>query len=226
MADFGSAQKILRKNQALNSLIGSVYWMAPEVIKQNGIDFYSDIWSFGATVYEMLVGYPPFFDTKGNQFKIMHKIAATKILPVFPEPENEGELELSNTAKDFVYSCLRRNPNDRLTVQQLLEHPFIVKKRDDGSHVTMRIINTKELNQQGLEKDRMDGMVLRILEKRKENFPHENRMQEGMIYSKDARNNPRNMADASEADKMLEVAILLVTLFLEFQRWKEKQDQG
>lgn len=175
LADFGSAQRILSKNQALDSLIGSVYWMAPEVIKQNGIDFYSDIWSFGATVYEMLVGYPPFFDTKGNQFKIMHKIAATKILPVFPQVENEGEIEISEIAKDFVYSCMRRNPNSRPTAQQLLEHQFIVNKRDEMAKLTMKIINTNEINERQMERKRMDNMIERIMKERKKNFPNEGR---------------------------------------------------
>lgn len=149
--------------------------MAPEVIKQNGIDFYSDIWSFGATVYEMLVGYPPFFDTKGNQFKIMHKIAATKILPVFPQVENEGEIEISEIAKDFVYSCMRRNPNSRPTAQQLLEHQFIVNKRDEMAKLTMKIINTNEINERQMERKRMDNMIERIMKERKKNFPNEGR---------------------------------------------------
>ena len=74
--------------------------MAPEVIKQEGIDFFSDIWSFGAMIYEMLVGTPPFYESKTNQFKVMHKIAATNVLPYMDD-------NISQQARDFVYCCLR-----------------------------------------------------------------------------------------------------------------------
>lgn len=74
--------------------------MAPEVIKQEGMDYFSDIWSFGATVYEMLVGEPPFYDPGSNQFKVMHKVAATDVLPYLAD-------NISAQAKDFVYACLK-----------------------------------------------------------------------------------------------------------------------
>ena len=100
ITDFGSAQVILQ-DKPQEALIGSVYWMAPEVIKQQGIDYYSDIWSFGSMVYEMLVGSPPFYEPKANQFKIMHKIAGTDTLPYLDDDE------VSELARDFVYACLK-----------------------------------------------------------------------------------------------------------------------
>ncbi len=45
LGDFGSALKIRDTDKLKDNLIGSVYWMAPEVIKQEGISYFSDIWS-------------------------------------------------------------------------------------------------------------------------------------------------------------------------------------
>ena len=61
LSDFGSAKRICSYEQ---SMIGTMAWMAPEVIEGKGYNWFADIWSFGCTVYEMLTGNPPF---TGNQ---------------------------------------------------------------------------------------------------------------------------------------------------------------
>lgn len=58
LADFGSAKKIMTY---ANSMTGTMCWMAPEMFLDNGYERWADIWSLGCTVYEMLVGQPPFF---------------------------------------------------------------------------------------------------------------------------------------------------------------------
>ena len=93
--------------------------MAPEVIKQSSLSLAADIWSLGATVFEMLTGYPPFFEDRGNKWVIMHKIAATDQLPYL-----DSEL-YSKAARDFVYSCLQRNPKDRPEAKDLLNSEFL-----------------------------------------------------------------------------------------------------
>lgn len=100
-------------------IFGSVCWMAPEVIKQSSLSLAADIWSLGATVFEMLTGYPPFFEDKGNKWVIMHKIAATDQLPYL-----DSEF-YSKAARDFVYSCLQRNPKARPEAKDLLNTEFL-----------------------------------------------------------------------------------------------------
>ena len=48
----------------------------------------------------------------------MFKIGNSKELPAIPD-------HLSQDGKDFVYQCLQRNPNQRLTAAELLDHPFV-----------------------------------------------------------------------------------------------------
>ena len=104
LADFGTAMKLMESKKELDDLVGSVYWMAPEIITQTGIDYASDIWSFGATVYEMIMGNPPFYEedieNMSNQFKVMHKIAGTMQLPIFDD-------KISQVAQNFVYRCMK-----------------------------------------------------------------------------------------------------------------------
>lgn len=71
------------------------------MIKQSGYGFYSDIWSLGATVFEMLTQYPPFFDDDASAYTVMHKIAGTDELPYLDSKV------YSEKAIDFVYSCLQ-----------------------------------------------------------------------------------------------------------------------
>ncbi|XP_068313206.1 mitogen-activated protein kinase kinase kinase 5-like [Pyrus communis] len=120
LADFGMAK--LLNGQSYNlSLKGSPYWMAPEVIRaamQNNADpdlaLAVDIWSLGCTVIEMFNGKPPWSDFTGPQamFKVLNTI------PDIPEA-------LSAEGKDFLQWCFRRNPMERLSASDLLEHPFV-----------------------------------------------------------------------------------------------------
>lgn len=101
LADFGSSQKVLKGKSSHNNIFGTVCWMAPEIIQQKGFDISSDIWSLGATVFEMLTGHPPFYDSNSNQWNIMHKIAGTEELPYLDDDLYSPE------AINFVYKCLK-----------------------------------------------------------------------------------------------------------------------
>ena len=60
LSDFGSSKRLVEQVEMKYKLEGSVYWMAPEVIKDGVYSRSADIWSLGCTVYEMLTGLPPF----------------------------------------------------------------------------------------------------------------------------------------------------------------------
>ncbi|CAK7337323.1 unnamed protein product [Dovyalis caffra] len=116
LADFGMAKHITGQSCPL-SFKGSPYWMAPEVIKNsNGCNLAVDIWSLGCTVLEMATTKPPWSQFEG--VAAMFKIGNSKDLPAIPE-------HLSAEGKDFVRKCLQRNPLQRPTASQLLEHPFV-----------------------------------------------------------------------------------------------------
>ena len=78
LSDFGSSKRLFRfekedkyKSKGLNiSLQGSLFWMAPEVIKQQGHGFEAEIWSIGCTTIEMLTGKPPYYQSHTNSVNI------------------------------------------------------------------------------------------------------------------------------------------------------------
>ena len=72
------------------------YWSAPELIKKEPASRFSDIWSIGCTVYEMLVGHPPWFEE--NEFTLLAKIAFATRAPKYPEG-------ISVELKDFLDCC-------------------------------------------------------------------------------------------------------------------------
>ncbi|KAH1191189.1 hypothetical protein GLYMA_20G161500v4 [Glycine max] len=116
LADFGMAKHITGQSCPL-SFKGTPYWMAPEVIKNsNGCNLAVDIWSLGCTVLEMATTKPPWFQYEG--VAAMFKIGNSKELPTIPD-------HLSNEGKDFVRKCLQRNPHDRPSASELLDHPFV-----------------------------------------------------------------------------------------------------
>ncbi|XP_022734013.1 calcium-dependent protein kinase 24-like [Durio zibethinus] len=103
--------------QRFNDIVGSPYYMAPEVLKRNyGKEI--DIWSIGVILYILLCGVPPFWaDTEEG---IAHAIIKGKI-----DFERDPWPKVSREAKDLVRSMLDPNPYSRMAVQEVLEHPWI-----------------------------------------------------------------------------------------------------
>ncbi|XP_078159140.1 mitogen-activated protein kinase kinase kinase 1-like [Carex rostrata] len=100
----------------LKSTKGSLYWMAPEVVKPTkAYGLKSDIWSLGCTVLEMLTRQIPYRNIKWTQ--AFFKIGRGEQPPI---PNH-----LSIEAQDFITQCVRVNPDERPSAVQLFEHPFV-----------------------------------------------------------------------------------------------------
>jgi len=120
LADFGCSKKInssVSSSEMITSIKGSIPWMAPEVVAQKGHGRKADIWAMGCTVIEMASADNPWghFD---NHIAAIMKIAKSNDLPAIPD-------HLSEKCKDFIISCLHRNPQHRPSASDLLQHPFI-----------------------------------------------------------------------------------------------------
>ncbi|GFS00533.1 serine/threonine-protein kinase 10 [Elysia marginata] len=122
LADFGVSAKNTKTLQKRDTFIGTPFWMAPEVImcesfKDTPYDFKADIWSLGISLIEFAQIEPPNKDM--HPMRVLIKIQKAEP-PSFDRPSL-----WSRNFKDFVKKCLVKNPEQRATAHELLQHPFI-----------------------------------------------------------------------------------------------------
>lgn len=119
LTDFGLSKVAVDENDKCSSMLGTVEYMAPEVILGQKYGMAVDWWSFGALAFDLLTGAPPF--PGGNTAKIQENIVKSKLkLPYFMGPD----------AKDLITRLLRKEPTKRLgnnmpkDMQNLKKHRF------------------------------------------------------------------------------------------------------
>ncbi|KAF3580498.1 hypothetical protein DY000_02028499 [Brassica cretica] len=114
--DFGLSV-FFKPGERFNEIVGSPYYMAPEVLKQSyGPEI--DIWSAGVILYILLCGVPPFWAETDHG-------VAKAILRSVIDFRRDPWPKVSANAKDLIKKMLHPNPKRRLTAQQVLEHPWL-----------------------------------------------------------------------------------------------------
>ena len=149
--DFGTA-KVFKKEKSEHLLIGSAYYIAPEVLSRNYTEL-CDLWSCGVIMYILLTGRPPFNGI--NEEEIMKKI-------------KEGEYDMSrypwgvisDDAKDLIKGLLQLDPKKRYTAKEALEHKWFKNEKTKASQTVYNIKN-RQLNKliDNLVKYRSDNIL-------------------------------------------------------------------
>jgi len=116
LADFGVAAQLTGLKSMRNTFVGTPFWMAPEVIQQEGHDARADVWSLGITAMELANGQPPHANV--HPMKVLFQI------PKQPAPRLEGGA-WSKDFREFIALCLTKDPDHRPTAKQMLKHRFI-----------------------------------------------------------------------------------------------------
>jgi len=119
MVDFGFAQLLNSPNESFHTTRFTLPYAAPEVITQETYNKSCDMWSLGATLYFMLSGSHPF----GNKVSdIMRRIGIGQI-----DFSDNVWYDVSPMAKNVILSLLNLDPKKRLTADDLMNHPWLVR---------------------------------------------------------------------------------------------------
>ncbi|KAK4246266.1 hypothetical protein C7999DRAFT_15603 [Corynascus novoguineensis] len=126
LADFGVSTSTLAGQDKEAQVVGTPYWMAPEIIQLSGATSASDIWSVGCTVIELLQGKPPY-----------HNLAAMPALFAIVNDDHPPLPEgVSPAARDFLMQCFQKDPNLRVSARKLLRHAWITGCRRSDAPVS------------------------------------------------------------------------------------------
>mmetsp|Transcript_37 Transcript_37/g.90 ORF Transcript_37/g.90 Transcript_37/m.90 type:complete len:396 (-) Transcript_37:118-1305(-) len=130
LADFGCSKRLDVLQGSVGdctilaqTMAGSIPWMAPEIVKNEGHSFPADIWACGCLLIEMLTGKLP-WGKMDNALAALYKIAMSEAVPDLPPG-------IAQPTEDFLTSALKRDPKERLPATALLAHECLRRQEVD-----------------------------------------------------------------------------------------------
>ncbi|CAM9737126.1 unnamed protein product [Chrysoparadoxa australica] len=136
LADFGVSKEVSTMQNKAQTVIGTPYWMAPEVIQEVPYDGRADVWSLAITAIEMAEGNPPLHK--------VHPMRAIFMIPSKPPPTLKEPEKWSPEFNAFIAACLVKKPEDRPTSAELLGHPWLAEEvrgiQKSGGHTGSKIL--------------------------------------------------------------------------------------
>jgi len=116
--DYGVSKELLRISSRFSTKVGTINYMAPEVLSEEKYNYECDLWSLGVIIYILYFKDYPYFGQK--EYAIINQI------------KNNGKriLKISGNKNfdDLIRGLLTSNPNERLTWEQYFNHPFFKYK--------------------------------------------------------------------------------------------------
>ncbi|XP_023039996.2 serine/threonine-protein kinase Nek9 isoform X4 [Piliocolobus tephrosceles] len=121
LGDYGLAKKLNSEYSMAETLVGTPYYMSPELCQGVKYNFKSDIWAVGCVIFELLTLKRTFDATNPLNLcvKIVQGIRAMEV------DSSQYSLELIQ----MVHSCLDQDPEQRPTADELLDRPLLRKRR-------------------------------------------------------------------------------------------------
>lgn len=123
LSDFGLSNMQLDKDAMLSTMVGTLYYAAPEVLQEKKYDgFKADVWSLGICLFVMAAGYLPFFEEQESQ--------RAKLLKMIFNAYYQCPKYFSPELVDLLSKCIASDPQNRLTVAELFEHAWVKPELD------------------------------------------------------------------------------------------------
>merc|ERR1719429_537598 len=159
LTDFGFAKELLN-GAPLQTACYTPYYVAPEVFDRK-YDKSCDIWSLGVIMYILLCGNPPFYSSHGLNMSPGMKKRIRSGQYEFPKPEWTN---VSQDAKELIKGCLKTNPEERLTIDQVIQNKWVSQYNAVPPTPLLTSDVLKEENE--LWPDVQEGMSLALREMR------------------------------------------------------------
>ena len=203
LTDFGFACYFDPK-EGLTTFCGSPFYMAPEITRKESYGKPVDIWAVGCLAYNLIAGDYPFYydgEDKDELFKMIQN----------DEPDFAGlKDELSPLSVKFVEKCLKKDPAQRPTADELLNDPWILNQAEDhivSDATQLRICNDlrrfhkQSLFFQGINSIMADLRVQQAeLKELKQMFLQMDKDQNGILTKEEVREGVQNVFSGEDPD--------------------------
>eukprot|EP00270_Netrium_digitus_P012474 TRINITY_DN4050_c0_g1_i1.p1 TRINITY_DN4050_c0_g1~~TRINITY_DN4050_c0_g1_i1.p1 ORF type:complete len:400 (+),score=111.68 TRINITY_DN4050_c0_g1_i1:293-1492(+) len=134
ISDFGVSATLSHTRSEKQTFVGTYTYMSPERIQAHPYNHTSDIWSLGLSLLEMGTGEYPYQPPNPEEgwTNLIDLLSVVVFSPAPTVPPSSG---FSPEFHSFISACLEKNPEDRSTAEQLLEHPLLLKY--ECSHIDL-----------------------------------------------------------------------------------------
>ena len=118
LGDFGIARVLSETRSKAKTVVGTPYYLSPEIIQSQPYSFKSDIWSLGVLLYEMCALQPPF------NAQSLHQLAQKIIQGKYADVPTH----FSKAIPNLLSSMLNKDPNKRPNINSILKFPIIQER--------------------------------------------------------------------------------------------------
>ncbi|KAJ9459165.1 Mitogen-activated protein kinase kinase 2 [Diplonema papillatum] len=158
ITDFGVCQQLESTRGGAVTFVGTVTYMSPERLEGKSYESNVDIWGLGISLVELLTGNHPFQEVLGDAvndgsqkfWKLLEHLGEKSDKKVVSLPTGEV---ISEQFQSFIGKCLTKEPTERTSAAELLDHPWIVDNTAQDEHVDQSRISEWLLERKRAKKD-------------------------------------------------------------------------
>jgi len=130
LCDFGAAREVKHRGRLKNLLAGKLNYAAPEILDNRPFDpFKADMYSLGSMLFMLLCGHPIYdLDNENGRVAMRYATSGSKSLQQLLQAygySSDNAKTPSNEAVDLIAGLLTREPSIRLSLEQLIDHPWM-----------------------------------------------------------------------------------------------------